>query len=167
MAKVYVSIGSNQDKEYHIGIALDELAEHFGELILSPVYESEAVGFKGDAFLNSVAAFDTDLSVGELSHCLKTIEDKHGRLRTGPKFSGRTLDIDILTYDDCVGDCDGVQLPRDEILKNAFVLRPLADIAPEVKHPQCLKSYSSLWQAYDKDSQVLWKVDFEWRGQQL
>ncbi len=165
MAQIYVSIGSNQDRSRYIRASLDALRAAFGELTLSSVYESEAVGFSGDNFYNLVASFETTLSVGDLSRALKQIEDDNGRCRQGPKFSGRTLDIDILTYDQLVGDIDGVQLPRDEITKNAFVLLPLAEIAADVKHPVNGESYAALWQAYDKSKQSLWSVDFSWEDQ--
>ncbi|MGH1460632.1 MAG: 2-amino-4-hydroxy-6-hydroxymethyldihydropteridine diphosphokinase [Neptuniibacter sp.] len=164
MAKVYVSIGSNIDRELYIGNALKGLQENFGCLELSSVYESEAVGFEGDNFYNLVAGFTTVLSVGTLSGLLKGIEDQNGRCRKGPKFSGRTLDIDILTYDDLVGVHNGVQLPRDEITKNAFVLWPLAEIAAAEQHPELLKSYEHMWQEYDKTAQHLWVVDYSWEG---
>ncbi|MFC6669685.1 2-amino-4-hydroxy-6-hydroxymethyldihydropteridine diphosphokinase [Marinobacterium aestuariivivens] len=164
MARVYVSIGSNIERERNIASGLDALALAFGELTLSSVFESEAVGFDGDHFYNLVAGFDTGLAVGELSRVLKEIEDRNGRCRQGPKFSARTLDIDILTYDDLRGKVDGVDLPRAEILKNAFVLRPLAEIAPEETHPKAGRTYAELWQAYDKQQQRLWPVDFVWQG---
>mgnify|MGYP000347167646 FL=1 len=159
MATVYVSIGSNIDKEKNIKNCLQELALNFSDLLLSPIYESESVGFEGDNFFNLVARFTTDLTVGELNQRLKAIEDNHGRERSGPKFSGRTLDIDILTYDNLVGDIDGVQLPRDEITKNAFVLLPMADIAGNELHPELQVSYSRLWFFYDKEKQKLWQVE--------
>lgn len=163
MARVYISIGSSIEREKHVLCALDALHEWFGELLLSPVYESEAVGFVGESFLNLVVGVDTGLGVGELSVRFKQLEADNGRRRDVPKFSGRTLDLDILTYDDQVGQIDGVELPRGEILKNAFVLKPLADIAPEDRHPVCGKSYSELWQFYDRD-QKLWPIDFTWQG---
>ena len=166
MAQVYVSIGSNIDRERHVTAALDALAGHFGPLVISSVYESEAVGFSGDHFLNLVAGFDTGLPVGELAARLRAIEHSNGRVRTGERFSGRTLDIDILTYDDCVGNVDGVSLPRDEILHNAFVLLPLAEIAAAEVHPLLRQSYGSLWQAYDRP-QKLWPVDFIWGGRHI
>ncbi|NVK39872.1 MAG: 2-amino-4-hydroxy-6-hydroxymethyldihydropteridine diphosphokinase [Oceanospirillaceae bacterium] len=165
MAQVYVGIGSNIERERHVLAALDELADAFGELAISTVFESEAVGFDGSPFYNLVAGFETALSVGELSRTLKAIEDRNGRCRQGPKFSGRTLDIDILTYDALSGPVDGVELPRAEILKNAFVLQPLAEIAPDTLHPEKGLSYAELWQAYDKTKQSLWPVDFVWRGE--
>ncbi len=167
MAQVYVSIGSNVDRERYIRSGLDALQAAFGTLALSSVYESEAVGFDGDPFLNMVAGFATELPVGRLSRLLKQIEDAHDRCREGATFSGRTLDIDILTYDTLIGNCDGVQLPRNEITRNAFVLWPLAELAPEVCHPLSGQSYARLWADYDKSKQKLWPVDFSWQERQI
>lgn len=166
MARVYVSIGSNIDRERYITAALDALDGWFDELIVSSVYESESVGFDGSPFYNLVVGVDTGLSVAELSVRFKQLEADNGRRRDVPKFSPRTLDLDILTYDDEVGRIDGVELPRGEILKNAFVLLPLAEIAPEVVHPVCGQSYEMLWRAYDRD-QKLWPVNFTWQGRQI
>ncbi|RVU30339.1 2-amino-4-hydroxy-6-hydroxymethyldihydropteridine diphosphokinase [Neptunomonas marina] len=166
MAQVYLSLGSNIDRYKHISAALDALAELFGELDISSVFESEAVGFNGNPFLNLAVGVTTDLSVGELLSVLKAIEDNNGRTRGGAKFAPRTLDIDILTYDERVGDIDGVQLPRDEILYNAFVLWPLAEIAPRDYHPIEQQTYSALWQAYDKQ-QKLKPVAFTWRARSI
>ena len=165
MARVYISIGSNIERKKNVLAALDMLYVWFGDLLLSPVYESEAVGFVGESFLNLVVGVDTGLSVGELSVRLKQLEADNGRCRgiDVPTFSGRTLDLDILTYDDQVGQIKGVELPRGEILQNAFVLKPLADVAPDDRHPVCDKTYSALWQSYDRD-QKLWRVDFTWQG---
>ncbi|WP_415883492.1 2-amino-4-hydroxy-6-hydroxymethyldihydropteridine diphosphokinase [Neptuniibacter sp. QD34_54] len=167
MAQVYVSIGSNIDRDHYISQALDALHKHFGGLSISSVYESEAVGFVGDNFYNLVAGFVTDLPLVELSPLLKKIEDENGRCRKGPKFSGRTLDIDILTYDDLVGIHYGVQLPRGEITKNAFVLWPLAEIAADVAHPAIGTTYLEMWSSYDKARQKLWSIDFQWQGRSL
>ena len=167
MAHVFVSIGSNIDRYRHIVAALDALTDEFGALQLSRVYESEAVGFDGDNFLNLVAGFTTDLSVGALNRLLHAIEDRHGRRRDVARFSARTLDIDILTYDDQVGCIDGVELPREEILKNAFVLLPLVDVAAEQLHPVLQRSYRDLWRDYDQNSQPLWPVEFRWGRLQL
>lgn len=164
MPFIYLSLGSNVDRHKHITAALDALTDMFGELTISSVYESRSVGFNGSNFFNLVVGANTDLPVGELSERLKKIENANGRLRNGPKFSPRTLDIDILTYGNFVGVQAGVELPRAEITQNAFVLLPLAEIAPDVRHPQLIISYASLWNAYDKTSQSLWPIHFEWRG---
>ena len=166
MARVYISIGSNIDRYRHVTAALDALQQWFGELVISPVYESEAVGFDGSDFLNLVVGVETDLPVGELSARFKQLERENGRKPDAPKFSPRTLDLDILTWGSVTGVTDGVELPRAEILKNAFVLRPLADIAPEDVHPVCSESYGRLWQAYSTD-QKLWPVDFTWQGRRI
>ncbi|WP_286235376.1 2-amino-4-hydroxy-6-hydroxymethyldihydropteridine diphosphokinase [Thalassotalea sediminis] len=163
MARVYVSLGSNINREYHIRRALDALASYFSPLILSKAYDCEPVGFIGDNFLNLVVGFDTDCSIAEITAILREIEDDNGRVRTGPKFSARTLDIDILTYDDVVGHVNGVTLPRGEITENAFVLLPLTDVAGEQLHPQLQKSYTEIWQAYDQASQKLSVIDFSWQ----
>lgn len=164
--RVYISIGSNMDRDRHVTAALDALSAWFGELIISPVYNSESVGFDGSPFLNLVVGVDTALPVAELSRRFKQLESDNGRRRDVPKFSARTLDLDILTYGDAVGSIDGVELPRGEILSNAFVLRPLADIAPEEAHPVFAKSYGLLWREYSID-QKLWPVDFTWQGRQI
>lgn len=167
MTEAYLSLGSNIDRYRNITAALDALAVHFGELSISSVFESEAVGFEGSNFLNLVVGVNTDRPISELSDLLKQIEDDNGRRRSGPKFSSRTLDIDILTYGDFVGEEAGVQLPRDELTKNAFVLWPMAEIAPEQRHPELGETYAQLWAEYDKQRQNLWPVDFTWQGRTL
>lgn len=167
MAKINLSIGSNIDRYQHITACLDALKIQFGELTISRVFESESVGFEGDHFLNLAVGIESKLSVGDLLKRLRQIEDNNGRIRNGPKFSSRTLDIDILTYDDCVGIIDGVDLPRDEISKNAFVLWPMVDIAADQQHPVLNKSYQALWDGYNQASQKLWPVNFNWQGQMI
>ena len=161
MARVYVSIGSNIDRDANIRGGVADLQACFGELDLSLVYESESVGFDGDNFFNLVAAFDTDRDVLEVAGVLREIENDHGRTREGPRFSSRTLDIDMLLYDDVVMKEGKLELPRGEITRNAFVLWPLAEIAPDLKHPVLHKTYAELWAAFDKGKQPLWPVEFE------
>jgi 2-amino-4-hydroxy-6-hydroxymethyldihydropteridine diphosphokinase len=164
--QVYISIGSNVDRERYVSAALDALADWFGEIRISSVYESESVGFDGSPFLNLVVGVMSDHSVGELSRRFKALEADNGRRRDAPRFSARTLDLDILTYGHEVGRVEGVELPRGEILKNAFVLWPLAEIAPDERHPVCGKSYGELWRVYNS-GQKLWPVNFYWRGRQI
>lgn len=167
MALIYLSLGSNIDRHIRIGAALDALHAEFRELLLSPVYESDSVGFEGDNFYNLVVGIHSDKSVGELSLILKAIENDNGRDRTAARFGPRSLDIDILTVDAICGHRDGIELPRDEILKNAFVLLPMADLAPHALHPKTGRTYSEHWNQYDKAKQNLWSVEFLWHGQQL
>jgi len=160
MAKIYISIGSNIDAEKNIRLAVRALREHYGKLILSSVYESEAVGFDGDNFLNLVAALNTDEDVHTVAAQLRKIEDDNGRVRSGPRFSSRTVDLDLLLYDDLVLKEENLELPRDEITKNAFVLLPLDEIAPQLIHPLSGKTICDHWVNFDKKSQKLWLVDF-------
>lgn len=161
MAKIYISLGSNIEREHHTRAGVRAMQAHFGRLELSSVYESEAVGFVGDAFYNLVAAAETELPVHEVNAVLRAIEDVHGRDRSGPRFSSRSLDLDLLLYDDLVLDENGLVLPRPEILKNAFVLWPLAEIAPERRHPLVKQCYRELWQAFDKSREQLAPVPFD------
>ena len=158
--QVFLSLGSNINREDNIRGGLDALETLFGEVALSPVYESEAVGFDGEPFLNLVAEIHTDMPVGELAQALRDIEAAHGRTRSEKKFSSRTLDIDILTYGTAVGEIDGISLPRDEILKHAFVLKPLAHIAAQCLHPLKQTSYAELLELLDMSAQKLWQVPF-------
>lgn len=172
MARVYLGIGSNIERERYIVAGLDALQGLFGELALSSVYDSQAIGFDGQPFLNLAVAIDTRLGVGELARRLRHIELEHGRPTNATRFSPRQLDIDILTYGDKVGTIEGVELPRGEILENAFVLCPLAELAPQVIHPTVGRSYARLWDDYYRASgagepQLLKKIAFEWRGRAI
>jgi 2-amino-4-hydroxy-6-hydroxymethyldihydropteridine diphosphokinase len=164
MARVYLGVGSSIERERYIVAGLDALQGLFGQVALSSVYDSEAIGFAGQPFLNLVAGVDTLLSPGQLLRQLRQIEVEHGRRANATRFSARQLDIDILTHGQLTGTVEGVELPRPEILENAFVLCPLAELAGEAVHPTAAKTYLELWQGYDRDSQQLQKVDFRWRG---
>lgn len=159
--RCWISIGSNQDREPSIRGAVLALRERFGDLILSRVYESEAVGFDGQPFYNLIAGIDTGLGVGDLNAGLREIEDAFGRVRGSDKFSPRTLDLDLLTYGDSVGTFDGCTLPRDEILRYAFVLRPLAEAAGDEVHPVDSRSYRELWAGFDRTAQPLSPVELD------
>lgn len=162
MVTVYLSLGSNIDRERHIRAAVSTLQREFGAVALSSVYETAAVGFNGDPFYNLVAAIDTDRPLRDLATWLRGVEAAHGRDREAPKFSARTLDIDVLTYGQEVGVVDGIELPRDEILKHAFVLAPLAELAPAARHPALGLSYAELWRRHDQDREACVIVPFQW-----
>ena len=158
MSRVYVSIGSNIEREKHVKGAIAELEKAFGELTCSRTYEAQAVGFEGDPFYNLVVGFDTDQSPQQVAKVLEHIEDAHGRDRSGGPFSSRTLDLDLLLYDDLVLDEDGLRLPRREIMECAFVLQPLAEIAGDTKHPQTGFTFSAIWDQFDPTAQPMWPV---------
>ncbi|GAB6039972.1 2-amino-4-hydroxy-6-hydroxymethyldihydropteridine diphosphokinase [Endothiovibrio diazotrophicus] len=158
MARVFVSVGSNIDREHNIRSALDAMEAAFGELELSTVYETVAVGFEGDNFFNLVVAFDTGLALEQVTTALREIEQAHRRERGSKRFAPRTLDLDLLLFDDVVAD--EPELPRGEIVKYAFVLKPLAELAPTLRHPTLGTPYAELWQRFDPGEQRLWPVDF-------
>lgn len=160
MARVFISLGSNIDREALTRSGVAALAKVYGDLQLSSVYESEAVGFEGDSFYNMVIALDTSESVDRVAQTLRKIEDEHGRDRSSPKFSSRTLDLDLLLYDDLIIDDGRLQLPRDEILKRAFVLWPMAEVAEDLVHPEVGKTYGELWHAFDKTKEKLESIEF-------
>ncbi len=146
MPQVWASIGSNQHREISIRGAIRSLKRRYGALQISPIYESEAEGFQGDPFLNLVVGFRTEATIPELLAAFRAIETQCGRVRTESKFAPRTLDLDLLTYGDFVGTEAGYSFPREEILQYAFVLRPLADVAPAETHPSTGRTYLQLWQ---------------------
>ncbi|MGZ8162109.1 MAG: 2-amino-4-hydroxy-6-hydroxymethyldihydropteridine diphosphokinase [Methylobacter sp.] len=150
MPRGYISIGSNIDKDKNIPASLKALKQHFGKLTISSIYESEPVGFSGDAFYNLVVGFDSDLDMPEVAKRLRQIELDHGRTRECKKFSARTLDLDLILYGDLIMNDGSLKIPRDEIERYAFVLEPLAEIAPTLKHPVSYKNYAELWDKFDK-----------------
>lgn len=155
MSLACLSLGSNIAPEVHLRAALDALQARFGELRMSPVYRTRSVGFEGADFLNAAAVIDTDLPPQALNDWLHALEDAHGRDRSGPRFNDRTLDIDIVFYDDLVMQgTDNMRIPRDE-LRHAFVLKPLADIAPEFIDPTSGKTLAMLWKEHPEHGHQL------------
>jgi 2-amino-4-hydroxy-6-hydroxymethyldihydropteridine diphosphokinase len=149
--EVFLGLGSNQDAERNIQRGIEALRQGFGQVTLSPCYRSRAVGFDGADFINAAARIHTSWGVGRLKQWLTALEDRHGRDRSQPKFSDRSLDIDILFFGDAVGVVDGLELPRDEVLKYAFALKPLADLAPDRIHPLTGRSLADHWEHFEGD----------------
>ena len=145
MGKAYLSLGSNLAPERNLASAVHALRERFGALRVSPFYRTTAIGFDGPDFLNAAAVLDSDLDVHALNDWLHALEDAHGRDRSGPRFGDRPLDIDIVFFDELITEGPGnLRLPRPE-LKHAFVLKPLADIAPDFIDPLSGKTLAELW----------------------
>lgn len=157
MTKVYVALGSNLDPERHIAMAVQALRGRFGALSLSPIYRNKAIGFDGSDFLNGVAGFDSELGVPELKSALNEIEHDCGRQRGAARFAPRTLDLDLLLYGERVDAA--AKLPRPEILKYGFMLKPLADIAASLRHPVTGQTYAEHWAAFKGEGGTLTRID--------
>jgi len=162
MPKAYLSLGSNQDPEQHLPRALEELRACFGRVLASTTYRTPAEGFDGPDFLNSAAIIDTDLDVVALDAWLHALEEAHGRRRDQPRFSSRPLDIDIVFYDDLIFSGPGnLQVPRPE-LNRPFVLKPLADLAPNYRDPISGETLAELWARHPEHDRPL--LEHRWRA---
>ena len=162
MTRAYLSLGSNVEPQRHLYVALDELREHFGPIDVSPAYRSKAVGFDGPDFVNLAVGLDTALAPEPLNAWLHALEDRHGRRRDVPRYADRTLDVDIVLFGDEVVEGPGhLQIPRSE-LRHAFVLRPLADIAPHARHPLDGRSMAELWAAFPTEREPLVPDPLAW-----
>ncbi|MBU2977624.1 2-amino-4-hydroxy-6-hydroxymethyldihydropteridine diphosphokinase [Alteromonas sp. C1M14] len=159
--RILISLGTNINRTFYARRGLTRLTQSFAQVTCSRMFESEAVGFPGSPFYNCVIQAFTHKDIAGVVQELKTIERENGRTHSEKKYCSRTLDLDLLTFDDAV-TCDPVVLPREEILLNAFVLQPLAELVPNDIHPVVDKSYLQLWQNYDKTAQKLWPIDFTW-----
>lgn len=158
MTTCFVSVGSNIDKAKNITAGLQSLHESFGNLTVSPIYETAAVGFDGENFYNFVVGFESDLTAYEIFEKLRKLEFKHGRLKNSQKFSPRTLDLDLLLYGQAIIDDEILKLPRSDIEKYLFVLQPLADLAPNFLHPILKKSYAQMLSEFNGKGNINLKV---------
>jgi 2-amino-4-hydroxy-6-hydroxymethyldihydropteridine diphosphokinase len=161
VARVYFSIGSNRDPVKHIDLALREIEDRFGAADVSPVYRNKSIGFDGDDFLNLVVGIDTDKSVIDVCLEIDAIHERAQRSREKSKFISRTLDIDLLLYAQLVTEGPPVKLPRVDVLKYAFALKPLADIAPEECHPETGMTFAEHWAAIDPSLHPLTPVQID------
>ena len=155
MAKVFLGVGSNIEPEAHLRLAVRELRRRFGPLEISPVYESAAVGFEGDDFLNMVVGLETLLPPPEILRAIAEIHALAGRRPASGALASRELDIDLLLYDGLVIDEGKLHVPRSDVLKYSFVLRPLADVAPDFVHPVTGRSFAEHWREFDAGRQPL------------
>ena len=158
-SKAYVSVGSNVDRERNVLHAIDLLRERFGELELSSVYETEAVGFDGEPFFNLIVAFETDIQPSAIVAELHTIERCCGRARDTKRFGPRTLDLDLVVLGDRIVRENGLVLPRREVSTQAFVLCPLAEIAGECAHPVSGETFAAMWARIEPKTGTPRKVD--------
>ena len=155
MSQIFIGIGSNVDREQNIASCINRLRSNYESFSMSPVYETSSMGFSGPNFYNLVCKFETNEKLQELKTNLTKIEMDHGRTHGETKFSSRTLDIDILYYDSLVIEVDNITVPRDEIIRYDFVLRPLVDIAPEFIHPKEKLTNQQILNTYDIEKLII------------
>ena len=158
LVEVYVSAGSNIEPEKNLRVACGELEELFGPLSQSSVYRTKAIGFDGDDFLNMVLSFSTRMFLDDIMAELERIQILSGRKPSAPPFSPRTLDLDLLLYGQQVVDSSKISLPRADITKYAFVLGPMAELAPRLRHPRSGKTMRELWAAFDRRKQPIQRL---------
>lgn len=139
-ALIYISLGSNIDPEVHLLSALNILQSTLNDAQVSTIYRSAAVGMQGADFLNAVAAGHTTESPASVIQWLKELELQHHRVRSANKFTDRTLDLDLLLYNDAVTEA----VPHHEIATQAYVLQPLCELAPALVHPALQRSIADL-----------------------
>lgn len=186
MALVTLSIGSNIERTRNIKACLDGLLDTFGELSVSRVFESEPVGLASHQasanFYNLAVALQCDWPVAQLRAYCKALEARQGRRQEAPNKQAplsitesaleptleiqQPLDVDILSVGQLTGTHDGIELPRRDLLRHAFVLKPLAELLPDQHHPLNQRRYDELWKEFEADeaeSQPLWPVELDWR----
>ena len=155
---VYVSAGSNIAPEENLRRACRELTRRFGPLELSGIYRNPPVGFAGDDFLNLVLRFRTGETPAAVVAELERLHALAGRVRGQERFGSRTLDLDLLLYGDSILSGQGIRVPREDILKYGFVLGPLAELAPALRHPVTGQTMGELWAGFDQARHPLQRV---------
>ena len=159
MPRVFVAAGSNVEPERNLAKAAAALAQEFPDIQISPWYRNKAIGFEGDDFINFVVGFTTDLPVHDVVAKLRAVETLCGRPPGAPKWAPRSMDLDILLYGDLVHEEPTLKLPRPDLLKRPFMLGPLADIAPDLKHPTANATIGELWQRFDRAAHAMTRVE--------
>ncbi len=158
----YVAAGSNVAPVASLVRALTSLKERFPDLVVSPAYRNAAVGFEGEDFINLVVGFTTRLPLAGLLEELHAVEALCGRSRGAPKYEPRRMDLDVLLYGDLVGDYPGAKLPRPDLVRRAFMLGPLADIAPGAVHPTLGATIAELWSRFDQAAHPMQRIALPW-----
>jgi 2-amino-4-hydroxy-6-hydroxymethyldihydropteridine diphosphokinase len=155
MADAYVAAGSNVRPRESLSQALGILSRGFPGMRASRAYSNAAVGFVGDDFVNLVVTFPVDLPPAELVERLKAVEHECGREPGVQKWGPRTLDLDLLLYGDVVGRVAGRVLPHPDLVTRAWVLGPLAELAPTLVHPVLGETIAGMWQRFEQRAHPL------------
>ena len=164
MTRVYVAAGSNVQPATNLVRALNKLQHYFPDLVTSTAYRNEAVGFEGQDFINLVCSFETGLDVRSVIARLHEAEAACGRERNAPRWAPRSMDLDILLFGDMVCDEPGLVLPRPDLVLRAYMLGPMAELAPQQVHPLSGRTMRDLWDEFDQRAHPMQAVDIGWTG---
>jgi 2-amino-4-hydroxy-6-hydroxymethyldihydropteridine diphosphokinase len=159
MPDVYVAAGSNIQPETNLRSALSALKRRVGDLRVSRAYRNSSAGFDGPDFVNLVIGFETELTLTEVLSILQAVEGLCGRARKAPKFEPRSMDLDLLLYGEMVCATHAITLPRPDLIKHAYMLGPLAELAPALVHPTLKQTIGDLWKAFDQTAHPLKPVE--------
>ena len=159
MTQVYIAAGGNIEPVASLSQALALLRATWPDIRCSRAYQNAAAGFEGDDFINLAAGFTTNLSLAQVLARLHDIERACGRERDVPKWAPRSMDLDVLLFGTLVGEYPGAVLPRPDLLKRAYMLGPLAEIAGDLRHPVTGLSIAEHWRRFDRAAHPLHPVD--------
>ncbi len=156
-----MAAGSNVEPVAHLQRALAMLRARYPGLRRSRAWRNPAVGFEGDDFVNLVVSFPTDESPQRVLERLHEVEAACGRARAAPRWAPRRMDLDVLLYGDRVSDEPGLTLPRPDLVRRAYVLGPMAELAPELRHPTLGLTMRELWARFDSAAHPMREVDLD------
>lgn len=154
-ALAYVSGGSNLDAESHLPQAARELRASYPGARFSRCYRNKSVGFDGPDFINFVVELPVVGQAFALREHLQRIEKLCGRPHVAPRWAPRTMDLDLLLFGNQVIDEHGLKVPRPDLTRWAFMLGPLAELAPDLVHPLLQQSIGELWRQFDSQAHPL------------
>ena len=161
MPEVFVAAGSNVAPVVNLRRALSLLRTAYPRLRTSRAWRNAAVGFEGDDFVNLVVGFQTDEPLPAVLARLHSIETACGRTRDAPRWAPRSMDLDVLLYGDRVTDEPGLTLPRPDLVRRAYMLGPMAELAPELPHPALHLTMRELWERFDRAAHPMQEIDLE------
>ena len=159
MTTVFLGLGSNIDAERNLRLAVRELRRRFAVIKLSRVYRNEAVGFDGPDFLNLVVELQTDEAIESVIREIGEIQELAGRRKSRERYVSRRLDLDLLLFGRQCVDEGTIRVPREDVLQHSFVLKPLAEIAPDYVHPQTGRTLAEHWEEFEKGGHPLTITD--------
>ena len=159
LPEVFVAAGSNVEPVVHLRRALGILGSHYPGLRRSRAWRNAAVGFEGEDFVNLVVAFETDEPVHAVIARLHGTEAACGRARDAPRWAPRSMDLDVLLYGDQVSHEPGLTLPRPDLVRRAYMLGPITELAPELRHPTLGLTMRELWEHFDRDAHPMQEID--------